>query len=182
MQTQQANSQAMDDGANVVQLRPPKRWHDPLRLVEEQTPSRSGRIVLWTVSALVLAMIAWAWFGQLDIIATANGKLVPQTLLKVVQPAESGVVETLLVDEGDKVKAGQVLARLNTTVLHAERTGVALDLATQLMQVRRVEAELADAPMSPRAGDDPVLYGQVQRQYLTHRAAVIEGLGQERDA
>lgn len=180
MQTQQAKSHTTKEGAEVVQLRPPKRWHDPLRLVEDQAPARSRRIVLWTVSSLVLMMIAWAWFGQLDIIATANGKLVPQTLLKVVQPAEAGVVDTLLVGEGDEVKAGQVLARLNTTLLHAERTGVALDLATQLMQVRRVDAELADAPMNPRPGDDPVLYGQVQRQYLAHRAAVNEGLEQER--
>lgn len=169
-----------DSGDKVVQLRPPRRWHDPLRLLESEAPSGSGRAILWTVSLLVLLLIVWAAFGQLDIIATTEGKLVPQTLLKVVQPAESGVVEALLVAEGDSVKAGQVLARLNTTVLHSERTGVALDLATQQMQVRRVEAALADAPMMPKAGDDPLLFAQVQSQHQAQRRALREGIEQER--
>ncbi len=105
---------------------------------------------------LVLVLIIWAAFSKLDIIATTEGKLTPQTLVKIVQPAESGVVKQLLVEEGDVVKAGQVLARLDTTVAHAEQAGVVADLATQQMQVRRIEAELANQPMLPKAGEDPL--------------------------
>ncbi|HJV81885.1 HlyD family type I secretion periplasmic adaptor subunit, partial [Noviherbaspirillum sp.] len=119
-------------------------------------------------------------FGQLDIIASAEGKLAPQTLVKIVQPAEAGVLRQLLVDEGDAVKAGQVLARLDTTLASADKAGINSDLAIQQMQARRLNAELSDQPMLPKAGDDPKLYAQVQSQYAAHRKAYLDSLDQEK--
>jgi len=165
--------------AEIIPLRPPRRWHDPLRLVEEEAPDNTSRIVLWAVALLVLILLAWAAIGEIDIVASAEGKLVPQTLVKVVQPAEAGVVTELLVQEGDSVKAGQVLARLDTTVARADGAGVASDLAIQRLQVRRIEAELAGRPMAFKAGDDPQLAGQVQSQYSAHRKAFLDSLAQE---
>lgn len=173
-------NQTQVSGANVVQLRPPSRWHDPLRLIQAEAPSEHGRIVLRSISVLVLLLIVWAAFGQLDIIATAEGKLVPQTLVKIVQPAEAGIVRQLLVNEGDTVKAGQVLARLDTTLARADKSSISNDLQTQQMQVRRIEAELTDQPMLPKAGDDPKLYAQVQSQYSAHRRAYLDSLDQEK--
>jgi HlyD family secretion protein len=165
---------------NVVQLRPPSRWHDPLQLIQNEAPSHTGRIVLWAVCVLIMILIAWAAFGQLDIIASAEGKLVPQTLVKIVQPAEAGVVKQLLVDEGDSVKAGQILARLDPTLATADKNTIAGDLAIQQMQVRRIEAELADRPMPSKAKDDPTLYGEIQSQYAAHRKAYLDALDQEK--
>ena len=163
-----------------MQLRPPSRWHDPLQLIQNEPPSEFGRLVLWSVCLLVLLLILWAGFGKLDIIATAEGKLVPQSLMKIVQPAEPGVVRQLLVNEGDHVQAGQVLARLDPTLASADRASVASDLATQRMQVRRIEAELNGKPMPPGNGDDPALYAQVRSQYHAHRQAFLDSLDQER--
>jgi HlyD family secretion protein len=174
------NPKAAPATAQVIPLRPPSRWHDPLRLIQDEAPSEIGRIVLWAVSVLVFALIIWAAFGKLDIIATAEGKLVPQTLVKIVQPAEAGVIKELLVNEGDHVKAGQVLARLDTTLASADKASVASDLAIQQMQERRIVAELNDQPMLPKAGDDPQRYAQVQSQYIAHRKAYLDGLEQEK--
>ncbi len=166
--------------ADIIPLRAHNRWHDPLRLIQAEAPDETKRIVLWTVSILILVLTAWAAFGQLDIIATADGKLVPQTLVKIVQPAEAGVVKQLLVNEGETVKAGQVLARLDTTLAAADKAGVAGDLAIQQMQARRIEAELKDQPLLSKSGDDPALYEQVQRQYLARRKAHLDALDQEK--
>lgn len=171
---------AAPTSAKVIPLRPPSRWHDPLKLIENNPPAHVGRIVLWVVSVLVLIMIVWAAFGQLDIIATAEGKLVPQTLVKIVQPAEAGVVSQLLVVEGENVVAGQVLARLDTTVASADKSGVSHDLQGQRMQERRIEAELSDMPMYAKAADDQALFAQVHSQYLAHRKAYLDGVEQER--
>lgn len=172
------NSQATT--AQVIPLRLPGRWHDPLRLMQDQAPTDISRIVLWTISILILVLLVWASVGQLDIIATADGKLVPQTLLKIVQPAESGVVRQLLVNEGDAVKAGQVLARLDTTLARADSAGVARDMQQQQLQARRIDAELAERPMLPKAGDDPLMFAQMQSQYLAHRRAFLDSLEQEK--
>ncbi|MBC7859450.1 MAG: HlyD family type I secretion periplasmic adaptor subunit [Burkholderiaceae bacterium] len=166
--------------AQIIPLRPPRQWHDPLGLIQSREPGAPGRVVLWSVSILVLALIAWAAIGKLDIIASAEGKLAPQTLLKIVQPAEAGVVRQLLVGEGDSVTAGQVLARLDTTLASADRSGVRSDLAIQQMQARRIEAELGNRPMLARPGDDRQVYAQVAQQFAAHRKAYLDGIEQER--
>ena len=166
-------------GAQIIPIRPGYRWDDPLRLIQNTAPDEVSRLVLWTVCILMTLLLIWAVFGKLDIVASAEGKLVPQTLLKIVQPAESGVVQQLLVNEGDRVKAGQILARLDTTIAHAEKAGVASDLAHQKMQERRIDAELTDRPMLPVAGDDPELFAQVLGQYHAHRKAYLDSLDQE---
>jgi len=102
-------------------------------------------------------------------------------LVKIVQPAEAGVVKQLLVGEGDAVKAGQILATLDTTLASADKTGIANDLAGQQMQVRRLVAELSEQPMLPKAGDDPQLYAQVRSQHAAHRKAYLDSLAQEKD-
>lgn len=165
---------------NVIPLRLPNSWHDPLRLIQNEAPDESGRIVLWAVCIFVFGLIVWAAIGQLDIIASAEGKLVPRSLLKIVQPAEAGVVRQLLVAEGDVVAAGQVLARLDPTLASAEKAGIASDLGIQYMQIRRLRAEMDELPMLPKAGDDASLYGQVQNQYLAHRKSYLDGLEQEK--
>ena len=156
------------------------RWNDPLRLIQNDAPAHIGRLVLWIVCALTLILFVWAAFGKLDIVATTEGKLVPQTLLKIVQPAEQGVVKQILVQEGDVVQAGQVLVRLDTTLAKADKTGIASDLAAQRMQERRIQAELSGAPFTTKAGDEPVLFAQVQGQLTASRRAQQDALDQEK--
>lgn len=162
----------------ALQLAGPS-WNDPLHLIQNEAPPQIGRLVLWVVSVLVLLLLVWASVGQLDIVATAEGKLVPQTLVKIVQPAEAGVVKTILVKEGDQVQAGQVLVRLDPTLTQADKAGVVQDLALQLMQERRILAELGQQPMKLKTGDDAVLYAQVQGQLLARRKALSDALEQE---
>lgn len=87
------------------------RWNDPVSLIQNEAPPRTVHMVLWIVCALTLVLFVWAAFGKLDIVATTEGKLVPQTLVKIVQPAEAGVVRQILVAEGDVVAEGQWQAR-----------------------------------------------------------------------
>jgi hemolysin D len=155
-------------------------WSDPLRLIQNEAPAHVGRIVLWIVCALTVILFVWAAFGKLDIVATTEGKLVPQTLVKIVQPAEQGVVKQILVREGDAVQAGQVLLRLDSTLANADKAGIANDLASQRMQERRVQAELAGKPFGIKAGEDPALYTQVLGQHTARAKAQQDALDQEK--
>jgi hemolysin D len=156
------------------------RCHDPLQLMTRDRPVRQTRIILKIIALLVVLLLCWAMFGKLDIIVSAEGKLVPKTLLKIVQPAEPGVIQALLVHEGDHVVAGQVLARLDKTLASADKLTVASELAVNHMQLRRINAELNDQPMLMNAGDDNELFGQVLHQYQSHRQVFLDSRDQEK--
>ena len=91
----------------------------PLLRLQDTPPNPVGRAVLATLLILLAALILWAVLGKLDIVAVAEGRLVPQSYLKIVQPSESGIVKEILVREGEEVKAGQVLMRMDTLITDA---------------------------------------------------------------
>jgi hemolysin D len=151
--------------------------------IEAGEPGRTSRIVLWTVCALMAVLIVWAIFAQLDIVAVANGRLVPQTYVKVVQPAEAGIIREILVEEGGRVEEGQVLVRLDPTVNAVDSVAVEQDLALARLQLRRIESELAGARTMERlAADAPELYAQVEAQRQSHRQQFLDATAQERAA
>jgi membrane fusion protein, hemolysin D len=147
--------------------------------IEAGEPARTPRRVLWTICVLMGVLIVWACFAQLDIVAVANGRLVPQTYVKVVQPAEAGIIREILVDEGDAVEAGQVLVRLDPTVNAVDRAAIERELAIQRLQLRRIESELADTPLTRDPTDDATLFAQVEAQRASNRQGFVDSIGQE---
>jgi hemolysin D len=143
-------------------------------------PSPLPRLMLHVSLALGGVLLLWAMFGQLDIVAVAQGKLVPETFLKVVQPADAGVVKEILVKEGDEVDAGQVLMRMDASLSVADRKVLDIDSHLKLLQLRRIDAELQGVPLARRKDDDPALFAQVDAQYHAHRRAYEDALDAER--
>ena len=146
---------------------------------QHEAPSPLPRAVLYLTLALFVIMLVWAIFGRLDIIAVAQGKLIPGSYVKIVQPAEPGVLRDILVSDGQPVKAGDVLLRMDTQVSDAERITVDTDLSLRQMQLRRIEAELAGVPFAARAGDRPDLVGPVAAQSAANRQAFVSQLDSE---
>jgi HlyD family secretion protein len=160
--------------SNVLDFSP------PLLRLQESAPNPLGRTVLWALVLLLLGLVVWAVFGKLDIVAVAEGKLVPQSYVKIVQPAESGVIKEILVREGDQVRAGQVLIRMDALITDADARAIQTDLQRHQLTLRRVDAELADAPLQVRAGDPPHLAAAAQAQYRANRAAFQAALAEEK--
>jgi len=88
------------------------KWHDKLQAdaydfapdilrLQHRRRRLAARGVVEPAGAVV-CLLLWTIFGKLDIIAVAQGKLVPQSSLKIVQPAEAGIVKEILVSEGDE--------------------------------------------------------------------------------
>lgn len=148
--------------------------------VSEQPPSPLPRSVLYLLLALVAGILMWAALGKLDIVAVAQGKLVPQSFIKVVQPADSGIIKEILVKEGDRVSAGQVLMRLDTKLADADRNVVSNEIRLKELQLRRIDAELKRTPMKKRAGDQPELYAQIEAQYRARHQAYQDAVDSEK--
>lgn len=154
----------------------------PLLRLQREAPSPLPRLVLRIVLALLATLLAWAAFGRLDIVAVAPGKLVPMTYLKVVQPAEAGIVRELLVREGDEVKAGQVLVRMDRHISEADSRQLENELAVKRLQLARIDAELSGRSMQKQPDDPLDLFVQTQAQLKARQMAYRDALDGERAA
>lgn len=147
--------------------------------IQESPPAKLPRTVLYCVIALFGILLIWATFGKLDIVASAEGRLVPQTYVKIVQPAEAGIVQEILVVEGQSVDAGQILMRMDAKLTEADARTIRNEYALKHLQLRRIDAELAGLPMHTEASDSPEIYAQVASQYAAHRQAYHDAVAQE---
>jgi len=158
---------------------PARREFLPAALPDEELPSPLPRVVLWSVALLAAALGLWAVVGRLDTVAVAPGRLVPKTQLKIVQPAEGGVLREILVAEGERVRAGQVLGRMDMKLAQADAAALEADLALRELQLRRIDAELAGTALE-RAAAPESLYAQVEAQRDARVQAYRNSLAEER--
>ena len=117
--------------------------------IVETPPSPVGRAVAFTIIAVFVAALAWASIGTVDIVAVAQGKIIPSGRTKTIQPFETGVVRAIQVRDGQSVKAGDILVELDPTMTGAELGHLKSDLNSAQMDVARLRAALA-------AKDDPL--------------------------
>jgi hemolysin D len=161
--------------------------------IVETPPSPIGRAIPAVLIALFCCAVVWAWWGTIDIVASAPGKIVPGDGSKMVQPFETGVVRAIRVHDGEAVHAGDVLIELDPTVSAAERDRLRNDLVSEQLNIARLHAALIDggdpiAGFRPPAGADPALV-HAQWQLLTSqvsefraRIAALDGQAAQKDA
>lgn len=148
--------------------------------LQEKPPAPLGRIVLKAVALLFCCVLLWAVFGRLDIVAVAEGKLVPKTYLKIVQPSEQGIVKEILVKEGQAVLKGQLLMRMDAVLSSADGKSLVSEFHRFRLALRRIDAELGGMALN-RENDDPVdLYAQVLAQYHTNRRSYESALDEQK--
>lgn len=158
------------------------RIRSPLFEIASRPPARAPRWTLGLICTLFGLLLAWAAFAELDIVAVAPGRLVPQTHVKIVQPAAAGIVREILVEEGDAVAEGEVLVRLDPTETAADRAAIERELAIQQLQLRRIDAELTGTVMDERSGEDPALFAQASAQQRANRQAHAYALTRQQAA
>jgi HlyD family secretion protein len=158
----------------------PADFQPALLQVQSRAPAPLGRGVLHVLSGLIAAALAWAAAAKLDIVALAEGKLVPAGYLKIVQPSEQGVIKEIFVREGELVREGQVLMRMDTALLAADGRALAIEYHAKRLALRRIEAQLAARSLAPEADDPPGLYAQAEAQHAANVAAYRNALDQER--
>ena len=108
----------------------------PAVLEVTDTPASPGaRYTAATLIAFFVVAVGWSIIGQVDIIATAPGTVIPVGKTKIVQPLEAGVVKAILVADGDHVHAGQRLIELDIVAAAAERDRLAHDLRATSLDV-----------------------------------------------
>ena len=143
-------------------------------------PSPLGGKVLWALFLMLIALLLWAIFGRLDVVAVATGKLVPQSYLKIVQPAESGIIKDILVHEGQHVQAGQVLIRMDALIANADGKSLEAEYSRKRLSLRSIEAELAGQPFQGEPGDPVMLVQETEARNRANDLALKAALAEER--
>lgn len=152
----------------------------PLLRLQKSAPHPLGRMVLWVLLMLLVFLLLWGLLGRLDIVVVAQGKLVPQNYVKIVQPSEAGIVREILVKEGESVTPGQVMMRMDTLLSEADGKSLAAEYARKRLTLRRIDAELLGQLFRMQAGDTPALAGEIEAQFRANRAALEAALAEER--
>jgi hemolysin D len=145
-----------------------------LEIVERPPPPLAGAIGA-TIIALFCIALLWALWGVVDIVATAQGHIIPSGGTKVIQPFETGVVRAIHVHDGQEVRPGDPLIELDSTMSAAESNHLRSDLVAAKLDAARLRAALTEnddptASFHPPADASPALVA-VQRQFLIQQVA-----------
>lgn len=163
----------------------------------ETPPSPIGRWLGYSLMALFAIAILWAFIGKVDIVATAEGKIIPGGRVKVIQPLQMGVIKHIYVKEGERVEQGQPLIELDQTLTGADRTRLQSELrytkaslnrekvlqalfdlndsAEQGRATQEVNLSLITTKLAEQNTDAGSIVGQsmiVLQQWLAHRDAL----------
>lgn len=153
--------------------------------IQETPPSNTARWIARLLVLMILTAFAWSVLGRMDIIVNAQGKIIPSAYTKTIAAVETGSVVTLNVQEGQKVKAGQILLQLDTSALDAERDKALNDRNEAVLTLARNQA-LLSAIEQQHLPQLPAL-STLNSQYQSHldpdkwQAAELHLEGQYRD-
>lgn len=115
-----------------------------------ETPAAPfGAVVIWLTTILLVLALAWAYLGQIDIVAVGNGRVSTEGSVKVVQSASYGVVKRITAQEGQRVHKGDVLVELDKTTAEKE-----LATTTQSLNIARAERDILRRLAMGNGADD----------------------------
>ena len=105
------------------------------------------RVTIWSLVGFFMFAVLWAHFAQVDEVTRGDGKAIPSSKLQKVQNLEGGIVEELFVHEGQVVKVGDPLIRLDDTRFSSNVGETEADRLALMLRVQRLTAESAGKPL-----------------------------------
>lgn len=115
--------------------------------IVERPVSPTARFTARMLLIVVLLSVLWLIFSRIDVVASAPGRLIPADNVKLVQPAQAGIVHAILIEDGQHVRMGQPLVELDPTVSSAETAQ-----AQKALEVAELNAARARAVLSALDG------------------------------
>ncbi|MFT6101809.1 MAG: hemolysin D [Gammaproteobacteria bacterium] len=98
--------------------------------IQATPPHPLARWLMWSLIALLVLGTIWACVGQVNIVASAEGKIIPSSRVKQIQPLEKAVVKKILVKEGQYVAQGEALIELDNTLTSSDQTSMTTEVDT----------------------------------------------------
>ena len=108
---------------------------------------KQSTLVIGLSAAALVGFIVWSLWAELDQVTRASGQVIPSGRTQIVQSLDGGTIAEILVHEGDHVRKGQLLVRLDEVRLRAAADESAAQVAAQRAKMARIEAELFNRPL-----------------------------------
>ena len=145
----------------------------------DQQPLRARALLRWAALAVV-ALVVWAAYARIDEVTKGQGRVIPSSQLQVVQAVDGGVVEELLVGEGQTVEAGQVLVRIDPTRFVSSLRENRAELLALQARAARLTALSDGRPFEPGQAlsyEIPEIVAQERAHYQSSLAGLEAKLG-----
>ena len=140
--------------------------------VLQQTP-KGGRLLLWLIVLFFVSFIVWAFFANVDEFTRGEGKVIPSQYIQVIQNLEGGILSELNVREGQEVKRGQTLLRIDDKRFVSSLREADVTLSQLQIKATRLRAEANGLPFVVDASIayDPIL---LAREMALHESRQSE--------
>ena len=147
--------------------------------VLQKTPVKS-QMILWIMLIVIVWLILWASYAEIDELARGVGKVIPSKQVQIVQNLEGGIISEILVDEGEKVEAGQELVKIDDTSFSSSYEENRLRYLELKAKSIRLEAEASGQPFrvdKKTKAEMTDLILQEESLYYTNRQQLTKKLG-----
>jgi HlyD family secretion protein len=150
-------------------------------LVNQRAPA-GARYTTWSIALMCAAFVVVANTVPIDRVVSTTGKVVATAANVVVQPLETSIVRSIDVREGQLVKTGDLLARLDPTFAAADAGSLETQVASLQAEVNRLQAEVSDQPYIPDGTAPSQLQSMMFVQRHAERAFRLENYRQKIDS
>lgn len=140
--------------------------------VIQKSPVRMS-IVLYIIAALTFAFIIWANIAEVDELTRGMGRVIPSRQIQVVQNLEGGIVEDILVREGQHVKKGEILLTIDDTGFGSsfeESKSRETELKARLARLRAESEEVVFKPDAELQKQFPELIDEEMKLYRVNQS------------
>ena len=147
-------------------------------LADRVKPRSASNLLLWGVTSFVIIFVIWAAFAELERTVRGMGRVIPSSQLQVVSNLEGGIIEQILVRQGQQVRAGDPLIRLDETATSAELGSGESTVASLSVKIARLQAEVEGrSPVYPAPLNQAVA-DQIRIEQALHasRMADLSGM------
>lgn len=117
--------------------------------IEDSPLNPLGRVIFWLIILLLLSCTVWMFFGKVDVVITARGKVIPDGEVKVLQALTPGVVKKILVRECEYVTTGQVLMEIDPASIEPEIDSIKMRVSELNLELERLDALLHKSSFVP---------------------------------